>query len=78
MFDNISDEPVAQKVADKLAVNIQQYKNSPFDSNTALPQGSRYTINLDRDGRFLKPHRARSVKRLSRGPRNVRSPRLEG
>lgn len=54
MFDNISDESAAQKVADRLAANIQQYKNTSFDSNTALPQGSRYTINLDRDGRFLK------------------------
>ncbi|MBI5250536.1 MAG: M23 family metallopeptidase [Desulfomonile tiedjei] len=54
MSDNISDDAVAQKVAVRLAAIIRQHRAKPFDSNTALDPGCRYTINLDREGRFLK------------------------
>jgi murein DD-endopeptidase MepM/ murein hydrolase activator NlpD len=54
MTDNLPDEASAQKVAGSLAALIQRHLNLPFDPQTALDAGTRYAVNLDRDGRFLK------------------------
>lgn len=54
MIDNLPDEASAQKVAASIAALIQRHLNLPFDSHTALEAGTRYAVNLDWDGRFLK------------------------
>lgn len=54
MLDNVADEISAQKVASNIAALIQKHLNLPFDSQTALEAGTRYAVNLDKDGRFLR------------------------
>jgi len=52
--DNVSDENSVRKVADSLAAVIQASKGQAFDCDTDLNPGSRYSVTVDRDGKFLK------------------------
>ncbi len=51
---NLADEASAEKVATSLAKAINTGLNKPFDRNTPLKAGCRYSLTLDRDDRFLK------------------------
>lgn len=52
--DNLSDETVIKQVAQNLAATIQTSLSIPFTADTVLPSGRRYSITIDRDGRFLQ------------------------
>ncbi len=54
MSSNIYDEKIARVVAGQLASVISTSLDIPFDIHSALKQGRRYNVSIDRDGNFLQ------------------------
>ncbi len=54
LSDNLTEENTVMKLAKAFAGTIEQSLDAPFDYNAALPAGKRYSITVDRDGRFLQ------------------------
>lgn len=54
LADNLTDENVAKDLAKSFATTIEHSLETPFDYNAPLQAGKRYSITVDRDGRFLQ------------------------
>lgn len=54
LHSNLSDEAAAREVTLQMASIIQGSQKKQFDGNTALDEGTLYSITLARDGQFLK------------------------
>lgn len=54
LTDNLSDEGTAIGLAKAFAATIKRSLETPFDYKAPLQTGKRYSITVDRDGRFLQ------------------------
>lgn len=54
LVDNLSDENIALELAKSFAATIEHSLGVPFDLNAPMQVGKRYSITVDRDGRFLQ------------------------
>ncbi len=53
LIDNLADENMANELAKSFAATIEHSLEIPFDQNAPLQVGKRYSITVDRDGKFL-------------------------
>jgi len=51
---NISDDMVIERVAESLMSTIQAHLKTPFDPNSPLKLGRRYSVTVDKEGMFVK------------------------
>lgn len=54
LIDNLADENIADQLARTFASTIEQSLEIPFDHSAPLQVGKRYSITVDRDGKFLQ------------------------
>lgn len=54
LIDNLADENMAEKLAHSFASTIEQSLEIPFDHSAPLQVGKRYSITVDREGKFLQ------------------------
>ncbi len=54
LIDNLADENMALELAQTFATTIEQSLATPFDHSAPLQVGKRYSITVDREGKFLQ------------------------